>query len=189
MPDHQIQPHGGQLVDLMASAGRAAELKDLSRDFPSWDLTPRQLCDLEMILTGGFSPLSGFLCRADYDGVCEKMRLSSGALWPMPIVLDLPEELAQALKRGASLALRDPEGVMLAVLHVSEVWQPDREAEARRVFGTTSPEHPGVAHLREGTHPWYVGGRLEGVQMPHHYDFIEYRVTPAELRKQFATLG
>jgi sulfate adenylyltransferase len=189
MSDHQIQPHGGHLVDLMASAGRAAELKELSRDFPSWDLTPRQLCDLEMILTGGFSPLSGFLSRADYEGVCERMRLSSGALWPMPVVLDLPEELAQGLSRGASLALRDPEGVMLAVLHVEDVWKPDREAEAQRVFGTTSTVHPGAAYLKETSHPWYAGGRIEGVQMPHHYDFVEYRGTPAELRRQFASLG
>lgn len=184
-----IPPHGGELVDGLASPERAAELKNLSRDMPSWDLTPRQLCDLELILNGAFSPLRGFLCREDYERVCDSMRLASGTLWPIPVVLDVTEELARTLSPGTPLALRDPEGVLLAVLHVAEVWKPDLEAEARKVYGTDDESHPGVAYLRREAHPFYVGGRVEGVQLPRHYDFIEYRSTPAELRRRFASLG
>jgi sulfate adenylyltransferase len=187
--DHLIAPHGGNLVNLLVDAECAAQLRAASRDWPSWDLTERQLCDLELLLTGGFSPLRGFLCRADYERVCAEMRLADGTLWPVPVVLDVPESLARTLGPGVHLALRDPEGVMLAALHVEEVWQPDREAEARLVYGTTSREHPGVRHLLEETHPWYVGGRVEGIQPPTHYDFRELRLAPAELRAEFARMG
>ncbi|HVR69859.1 MAG TPA: bifunctional sulfate adenylyltransferase/adenylylsulfate kinase [Vicinamibacteria bacterium] len=182
-------PHGGTLVDLLATDERATALKAASRDWPSWDLTPRQLCDLELLLGGGFSPLTGFMGKADYESVCASMRLTSGALWTMPITLDVPEELAGRLRAGSSLALRDPEGVMLAVLQVEDVWRPDREQEAQQVFGTTSREHPGVAYLLERSHPVYVGGRLEGLRLPSHYDFPALRLTPAELRAEFARLG
>jgi len=169
-------PHGGQLVDLMVGPERAAELKAASRDWPSWDLTPRQVCDLELLLNGGFSPLVGFLGRADYESVCASMRLTGGALWTMPITLDVTEEMAGQLRPGSSLALRDAEGVMLAVLHVEDVWRPDREKEAREVFGTTNREHPGVAYLLDRSHPFYVGGRLEGLRLPSHYDFPNLRL-------------
>ena len=123
----------------------------------------RQLCDLELLLSGGFSPLQGFMTRADYEGVCHNMRLASGALWPMPITLDVTEEFAKKLKPGTSkVALRDPEGVMLAVLHVEEVWQPDRKAEAKAVFDSTSAAHPGADYAMNKANPWYVGGSLEG---------------------------
>jgi sulfate adenylyltransferase len=187
--DHLIAPHGGALVDLLVDADRAAALKDDSRDWPEWSLTQRQLCDLELLANGGFSPLRGFLGQADYEAVCSDLRLADGTLWPIPVTLDVPDELATTLEPGTSLALRDPEGVMLAALHVEERWQPDREAEAQAVFGTTNPEHPGVAHLLERTHPWYVAGRLEVLQLPIHYDFATLRTTPAELRAQFTRLG
>jgi len=187
--DHLIAPHGGTLVNLLASSERQRELKEASRDWPSWDLTPRQLCDLELLLNGGFSPLTGFLRKADYDRVCAEMRLTSGALWPIPIVLDIPEQLAGQLKAGGTLALRDAEGVMVAVLHVEEMWRPDREAEARAVFGTTAREHPGVAHLLDRTNPVAVGGRVEGLQLPLHYDFQTLRGTPADVRAEFVRRG
>jgi len=189
MSTHLIEPHGGELKNLVVSEERAAELKKESTDWPSWDLTPRQLCDLELIVNGGFSPLTGFLGKADYDAVCQDMRLASGILWPMPITLDVPEELAKTLDSGSKLALRDPEGVMLAVLHVEDVWQPDRTAEASAVFGTTNPEHPGVAYTTEKSNPYYVGGRLEGTQLPLHYDFHQLRHTPEGLRHEFQQLG
>ena len=189
MTDHLNPPHGGVLVDLMAGAGEGAELNRAARDWPSWDLTARQACDLDLLLNGAFSPLDGFLRRADYEAVCATMRLSSGLLWPIPITLDVPEALARGLAPGARLALRDPEGVMLAVLHVEDVWRPDREAEAELVFGTKSREHPGVKHLLDSTHEFYLGGRVTGVQSPLHYDFRELRHTPAELRAEFAKLG
>jgi sulfate adenylyltransferase len=187
---HIIAPHGGELADLIATPERIAELKAHSREWPSWDLTPRQICDLELLISGGFSPLRGFMTPADYEGVCHDMRLSSGVLWPMPITLDVKEDFAKSLTPGSSkVALRDAEGVMLAVLHVEAVWQPDRKAEAQSVFGTTSAVHPGVDYLLNKGNSWYVGGRLEGVQGPSHYDFRTLRLTPAELRAEFARLG
>ena len=189
MPDHLNPPHGGELVNLFAAPERALELQADSRDWPSWDLTGRQLCDLELLLSGGFSPLRGFMSRQDYERVCGETRLANGKLWPIPITLDVSAEFAKKLQLGATVALRDPEGVMLAVLHVDDVWQPDREAEAEMVFKTTSLAHPGAAYLLKSSHPWYVGGRLEGIQRPAHYDFRSLRLTPAELRAEFVRLG
>jgi len=187
---HLIPPHGGELVQLIPQPDRIAELKAHSKEWPSWDLTARQLCDLELLITGGFSPLHGFMTRAEYESVCHNMRLADGTLWPMPITLDVTEELAKKLTPGASkLALRDPEGVMVAVLHVEEVWQPDRKAEAKAVFGSTSAAHPGADYAINKANPWYVGGKIEGMQIPSHYDFRNLRLTPAELRAEFARVG
>jgi len=187
---HLIPPHGGELINLIVDRDRAAELKGHSKEWVSWDLTARQICDLELLMNGGFSPLRGFLNKADYESVCSKMKLSSGVLWPMPITLDVTEDFAKSLKPGSStIALRDPEGVMLAVLNVEEVWQPDRKAEAQVVFGTTSPAHPGVDYLLNRANPWYVGGSIEGIQLPSHYDFRSLRLTPAELRGEFSRMG
>ena len=130
------------------------------------------------------------MTRPDYDGVCHNMKLASGVLWPMPITLDVTEQFAKSLKPGTSkVALRDPEGVMLAVLHVEDVWQPDRQAEAKAVFNTTSDAHSGVDYLINKANPWYIGGKIEGLQAPSHYDFKNLRLTPAELRNEFARLG
>jgi sulfate adenylyltransferase len=189
MQDHLIPPHGGELVNLYVTPERNMEIRGQSRDWPSWDLTPRQLCDIELLMSGGFSPLRGFMNRADYDSVCQKMRLSDGTIWPMPIVLDVPEEFAKKLAPGKVVALRDAEGVMLGALHVEDVWQPDRMAEAESVFASTSNYHPGVNYLSKQSHPWYVGGRLEGVQAPAHYDFRNLRLTPAEVRAEFLRMG
>ena len=186
---HLIPPHGGELINLLVYPDRATELKSHSREWASWDLTPRQICDLELLISGGFSPLRGFMTRADYEGVCHNMKLANGLIWPMPITLDVTEEFAKGLKPGSKVALRDPEGVMLAVLNVEEVWQPDRQAEAKSVFGTTSTVHPGVDYLLNKGNPWYVGGKIEALQSPAHYDFKELRLTPGELRQEFARLG
>ena len=141
-------------------------------------------------MSGGFSPLRGFMNRADYEGVCTTCGWPDGTLWPMPITLDVTEEFAKKLTPGSSkIALRDPEGVMLAVLHVEDVWQPDRKAEAKSVFGTTSTAHPGADYAINKSNPWYVGGKIEGVQAPSHYDFRSLRLTPAELRAEFGRLG
>jgi sulfate adenylyltransferase len=181
--------HGGELVDLLVATDRAAELKAASASFPSWDLTDRQACDLELLMNGAFSPLRGFMGRKAYESVCSSMRLPDGAVWPMPIVLDVTEEMAAGLAPGGKLALRDSEGVMLAVLTVDELYRPDREAEAQSVFGTTDVEHPGVSMLLQRTHPVYVGGSVEGLQLPTHYDFHPVRLTPRQVRAEIARLG
>jgi sulfate adenylyltransferase len=189
MAEHLIEPHGGSLVNLLVEAGLADGLRARSRDWVSWDLTDRQMCDLELLMNGGFSPLRGFLNRADYEGVCDKMRLTDGTLWPMPIMLDVSEKVAAGLKAGDKLALRCPEGYTLAALTVEDVWRPDRKAEAKKVFGTDNEEHPAVAYLMRNTNPWYVGGMIEGLRAPVHYDYVEWRMTPAQTREKFAALG
>jgi len=141
------------------------------------------------LLCGAFSPLQGFMNRADYDGVCTRMRLANGLLWPIPITLDVAEEVASRLETGSRLALRDPEGEMLAVLHVGDRWELDRESKAQAVYGTLDRAHPGVRHLYERTNNIAVGGRLEGLRLPAHYDFVELRRTPAEMRERFRRLG
>lgn len=152
-------------------------------------LNQRQICDLELILNGGFAPLTGFLGQADYESVVSAMRLANGQLWPMPIVLDVSEAYADRLALGTTVELRDPEGLHLANLSVAEIWRPDRAVEARSVYGTEDQEHPGVAHLLQKTHPVYISGQLEKVALPHHYDFRHLRDTPAELKAKFEKLG
>ena len=187
--NHLVEPHGGQLVNLRVDAERRKELVDLSKEWQSWDLTPRQICDLELLMEGGFSPLRGFMNRADFESVCSSMRLADGTVWPVPVTLDLTEEAADGLEVGSRLALRDPEGVMVAALTVEEMWEHDREHDAESVYGTTNQEHPGVAHLFQRTNNISVAGRLEGIQAPAHYDFPALRRTPAQLRRDFDRLG
>src|SRR4029453_4513674 len=183
---HLIAPHGGELVDLTLDPENAAELKARSKDFPSWDLTSRQILDLDVLLSGGFSPLRGFMKRDEYERVCHEMRLSNGLVWPIPITLDVPEAFAKSLKPGSTkIALRDSEGVMVAGLYVEDVWQPDRKAEAQAVFATTSTLHPGVDYLLNRGHGWFGGGAVEGWDIPTHYDFRSLRLTPSDLRTEF----
>lgn len=189
MVDDLIAPHGGELINLLADIDRTSSIKTESRDWPSLDLNERQLCDLELLLSGAFSPLQGFLTKADYERVCGEMRLSDGTLWPIPIMLDVSEELAEKLSSGSNIALRDAEGVMIAALNVEDVWQPDREEEANAVFGTTNREHPGVAQLLDRTSPYYVGGTITGLSAVPHYDYKLLRHTPAEVRSEFTKLG
>jgi sulfate adenylyltransferase len=189
MPDHLISPYGGMLVDLLVDEKRRLELKAQSREWPSWDLTQRQLCDLELLLTGAFSPLKAFMSRPDYETVRDDMRLTDGTLWPIPVTLDVTAEAAALLHDGSHLALRDQEGVILAVLHVKYVWQPDLLLEAEAVYGTVNRAHPSVAMLLDSNRPYYVGGELEGLQVPIHYDYSDLRHTPAELRAIFQDRG
>ncbi|HVF35333.1 MAG TPA: bifunctional sulfate adenylyltransferase/adenylylsulfate kinase [Candidatus Saccharimonadia bacterium] len=184
-----IAPHGGALKVLYASGDALAAVRAELRDLPSWDLTPRQLCDLELLLDGAFSPLDGFLGRRDYERVVEEMRLADGTLWPMPVTLDVTQAFAAPLASGTRIALRDAEGVAIAVLEVSETWTPDRALEAEKVFGTRDLAHPGANHLIHRTNPVYVGGRLIGIEAPHHYDYNRLRHTPTELRAAFEKRG
>lgn len=189
MKDHLIKPHGDELVDLIVNDARSSQLKQESRDWVAIDLAPRQICDLELLINGGFSPLTGFMNREDYESVCQDLHLSNGVIWPVPIVLDVTEETAKKLKNGDILALRDDEGFMAAVLHVEDIWEPDRVKEVKAVYGTTNEEHPGVNYILNQTNPWYVGGKVEAIQLPEHHDFLALRLTPSELRHNFMRLG
>jgi sulfate adenylyltransferase len=147
------------------------------------------LWDIELLLNGGFSPLTGFLGQADSLSVCGKMRLEDGTLWPIPINLDVTEEFASSLSPGQRIALRHPEGMVLAIQTVDSIWKPDRREEAERVYGTLGEKHPGVFDLFHQTHPIYIGGRLEGIELPPHHTFNNLRHTPSELRLHFKKLG
>lgn len=156
---------------------------------PSWDLSPRQLCDIEMLLSGAFAPLKGFLNQADYDSVLATMRLADGNLWPMPITLDVSARFAESLQLGESLELRDPEGVLIATLQLESIWTPNKDLEALKVFGSNDPLHPGVYYLHHQAGAIYLGGTLTAVELPEHYDYRQHRHTPAELKALFKKLG
>jgi len=183
------EPHGGELKNLYLDTAAAEVEKQAAGEYPSWDLSERQLCDIELLLNGAFSPLDGFLNKDDYDAVVSGLRLTSGLLWPMPITLDVSEEFAGSIDSGSRIALRDLEGVIIATLEVGDVWTPDRRAEAQGVYGTIDEKHPAVHYLLNLANPVYVGGKLTGIEAPTHYDFKHLRDSPSELRDRFRKLG
>ncbi|WP_078119274.1 bifunctional sulfate adenylyltransferase/adenylylsulfate kinase [Thiosocius teredinicola] len=186
----KILPHGSEdLVNLLADPEAAEVLKNESGVYPSVTLSQRQMCDLELLMNGAFTPLTGFMDQAAYNAVVDNLSLPDGTLWPIPIVFDVPEQIAEKLKPGDKVALRDNEGFMPAVLTVSDVWQPDKQHEAQQVYGTSDIEHPGVRYLMNSVNSHYIGGSIEGVQAPVHHDFENLWDTPEEMRAMFAKLG
>ena len=177
------------LKPLLVSEAEAEKLKNESLDMLSVTLSQRQLCDIELMMNGGFTPLDGFMDRESYAHVLESMRLPGGELWPIPVTLDVEREFAEKIEPGSRVALRDQEGLVLAVLDVSVTWEPDKRTEAQQVYGTTSERHPGVRYLRERIGDVYVGGRVSGIQLPTHYDYQELRHSPRELNRFFDRLG
>jgi len=183
------QPNLAPIPELYVNADSAQKLKADAGDMLSWDLTPRQLCDVELLMNGGFFPLKGFMTEADYNGVVDNMRLASGSLWPMPINLDVSQEFAEKIEPGTDIALRDQEGVILAILSVTDKWSPDKKHEAEKVFGADDLAHPAVNYLHNVAGPVYLGGPITGIQPPTHYDFRARRDTPNELRAFFRKMG
>ncbi len=177
------------IPELYVSSDSAIKLKMEAAGLPSWDLTPRQICDLELLMNGGFNPLKGFLTQDDYQSVVKDMRLTEGSLWPIPITLDVSQAFAEQAEVGTDIALRDQEGVILATLSVSDSWIPDKTLEAKSVFGSDDDTHPGVNYLHNIAGPVYLGGAITGIQQPVHYDFRGLRDTPNELRAYFRKLG
>lgn len=185
-------PHGGVLKDLIArDAPRHKELAAEAETLPAIVLTERQLCDLELILNGGFSPLEGFMSEKDYNGVVENTRLADGNVFSIPITLDADAQTVEksGLKPGARITLRDfRDDQNLAILTVEDVYKPSKEREAKEVFGG-DPEHPAIRYLYDTVKEFYVGGKLEAVNRLNHYDYTALRYTPAELRTHFEKLG
>jgi sulfate adenylyltransferase len=185
-------PHGGVLKDLLLrDAPKHAQLAAEAEKLPAVVLTERQLCDLELILNGGFSPLEGFMNEKDYNGVVKDLRLADGALFSMPICLDIGKKIIDArnIKPGARVTLRDfRDDRNLAILTVDDVYKPDRVLEGKEVFGG-DPEHPAVKYLMNSTKEYYVGGKVEAVNRLNHYDYVALRYTPTELRTHFEKLG
>ena len=186
---HLMENNLTPIPELYVSHESAQKLKVEAADLVSWDLTPRQICDLELLMNGGFNPLKGFLTEKDYDGVVENMRLADGQLWPMPITLDVSEEFAEGLSEGQDIALRDQEGVILATMTVTDNWLPNKAREAEKVFGADDEAHPAVNYLHNHAGKVYLGGPVVGIQQPVHYDFRARRDTPNELRAYFRKLG
>ena len=162
--------------------------KEKAKHNPSWDLTPKQLLDIELLLSGAFYPLQGYMGQQDYQSVLASLRLSSadyqGQIWPMPINLDVTEDFAANLKLGDEVTLRDQEGVVIANLTVSDIWQPNKKLEAEKVFNSTDDSHFGVHQLLHESNPVYLGGKLVGVTPPLYYDFVDARKTPDDLKSQ-----
>lgn len=186
-PAELIEPYGGRLLDLVVTSKvRREELFEVARSCPSVTLSTRSLCDLELLATGAFSPLSRFMGSADYQSVLERMRLADGRVFPIPITLPVPGDLG--VEQGRALALRAPQGDLLAVVHVEDlfVWDAEREAEA--VLGTFDPAHPLAQEMRAWL-PLYCSGPLEVLRLPTHPDYRHLRRTPLEVRSELARLG
>ncbi len=175
--------------ELFLSSAEVPAARDRARGLRSWGLTDRQLCDIELLMNGAFAPLTGFLGKADYNSVCKSMHLADGTLWPMPITLDVSSEFAAETQVGETIALRDGEGVLIALLDVTDNWVPDKIAEAEQVLGTNDQAHCAVHYLHNVAGPAYLGGSIRGVEEPIHYDFSQHRHTPNELRALFTKLG
>jgi sulfate adenylyltransferase len=186
--NRSAEPHGGSLVNLLVDEQRAGVLKNIVLNLPDITLNDRQLCDLELLATGAFSPLTGFMNRSDYESVLDRMRLQNNVLWPIPICLDVSELQTRSLEAGQSVALRDPEGYLLAVMHIEDIWQADPEKEAVKVYGTSDRRHPGTNYLYTQAGQYYLGGKLEVLSLPLHFDFKQLRQTPSEIRAAFKKL-
>jgi sulfate adenylyltransferase len=177
------------IPELYVSHDSAQKLKHEAANLPSWDLSPRQVCDLELLMNGGFHPLKGFQSEADYDGTVENMRTADGTLWPIPVTLDVSQAFADKVEPGQDIALRDQEGVILAILSITDKWVPNKAREAEKVFGADDLAHPAVNYLHNVAGPVYLGGPITGIQQPVHYDFRARRDTPNELRAFFRKMG
>ncbi len=184
-----MQNNLSPIPELYVSFESSQKMKVEAGNLTSHDLTPRQICDLELLMNGGFNPLKGFLSEADYNGVVENMRTADGALWPIPITLDVKSAFADTIEIGQDIALRDQEGVILATMTVTDKWVPNKAREAEMVFGADDSAHPAVNYLHNQAGDVYLGGPITGIQQPVHYDFRGRRDTPNELRAYFRKMG
>ena len=181
-----IQPYGGVLVDLLAKEPERTSLLEEATHMPSLQVSQRAVCDLELLATGGFSPLDRFMGQADYRRVLEQLRLTSGHVFPIPITLSADKTWLG--KEGTRVALRDPRNNTLAILTVEEAFARDLKEEARLVLGTNDPRHPLVSEMIT----WgeiCLSGRLQVLNQPRYYDFIDLRRTPAEVRALLDRMG
>lgn len=181
-----ISPYGGELVDLMVPQEDLADARAYASTLPSLQISPRAVCDLEMLATGAFSPVNQFMGEADFRGVLSDMRLADGTLFPMPITLPVPADAGLAV--GTDIALRDSMNDLLAIMTIEELYPWDPAIFAQHVFGSTDSKHPLVNEMSR----WgrlNAAGKLRVLQLPRHYDFRELRRTPAEVREVLAERG
>ena len=188
MPTNLIPPHGSTLVDRRVPAGERDDLLERAERLHAVTLTERNVADVECIGTGVYSPLEGFVTEADHRSILDDMRLQNGVVWPIPITLQLSAADADACAPGSEIALRHPDGTILAVMQVTDRYRPDQDREAQKVYGTSDVAHPGVAAIREAG-PMYLGGpiRLLG-ELPEDA-FTAHKLTPHQTREAFAAHG
>ena len=180
-----IKPHGETLVSFHLSADELSEYSELSNNISSLTLSLKQQCDLEMISNGAFSPLSTFNNQKDYEEILLKNKLSNGLVWPIPIVLDVPDQFLKSLDKNEYISLRNTEGFLLAILKVKEFWAPNKKEEANLVFKSNDPNHPGVDYLFNHTNNNYISGELVPIQENKYFDFTHLRKSPQEVRDFF----
>jgi sulfate adenylyltransferase len=181
-----IEPYGGILVDLLVPEAQREDIIALAAQLPRIQLTQRNLCDLELLATGAFSPLTKFMGQNDYQRVVHDMRLAGGTLFPIPITL--PIASTHNISIGAEIALADEHNDLLAIMRVADVYEWDREEHARLVYGTTDLRHPLVAEMQA----WgdvCISGELKVLRLPRYYDFRRLRMTPAQTRATLSELG
>ena len=181
-----IAPWGGALVDLLVPPEEEEEVRAKAGSLPSVQLSARALCDLELLATGGFSPLEGYMRQADYERVLEEMRLADGTLFPIPVTL--PVSADQELRLDSEIALRDGKNNLLALMRVEEIYGWEREEASLKVFGSLDARHPLVAEMHRWG-PLNLAGRLRVLQLPPHQDFRFLRRTPAETRALLEEYG
>jgi len=180
-----IEPHGKTLVSFHLSADELSEYSELSNKTSSLTLSLKQQCDFEMIANGAFSPLSTFNNQKDYEEILLNNKLSNGLVWPIPIVLDVPDQFLKSLDKNEYISLRNAEGFLLAILKVNEFWAPDKKEEANSVFKSNDPNHPGVDYLFNHTNNNYISGELVPIQSNKYFDFTHLRKSPQEVRDFF----
>ena len=187
-----IAPHGGTLVNRIVDASTAESLKAEAAGLPKITLSAKQACDLEMIAIGAFSPLNGFVGKADFESICTKMRLADGTVWPIPITLAVDEDVKGTLSEGGKAALHHSDGTLMAVINIEEIYAHDKNLEIPNVFRTEDDAHPGAkAVMDEGD--WLVGGPIDVITVTPEKEpgeqFTEYRLAPAATRKAFEERG
>ena len=181
-----ISPYGGRLVDLVVEGEERAATIERAATLHSIQLSPRSLCDLELLATGAFSPLERFMCNRDYERVVEEMRLADGRLFPIPITL--PVEIGDGIEVGKEVALRNAKNDLIGVMSIEELYGWDPLLEARLVYGTTDVRHPMVAEMDCWSRVC-ISGTVKVVNMPKHYDFLDLRHTPAQVRVLLERMG
>lgn len=180
----QITPHGGELVNRVVKGDERETLLAEAKNLPAKQLNDREMSDLDMIASGGLSPLEGFMSQKDYESVVDNMRLANGLPWSVPITLSITDKEDETFKEGQNIRLDNPAGQPLAVLHLEEKYRVDKDREAERVYRTKENAHPGVAAIRE-MGDIYLGGKISMLNRVEHSDFPKYRLDPAETRKAF----
>jgi sulfate adenylyltransferase len=182
-----IAPHGGELIINMAGESERAELQERARSLPQVEVGSRQLADLEMLAIGAYSPIGGFMNKADYLGSVNDMHLSNGLPWSIPITLSTTSEQAATLKEGSQIALVNAQGTLQAVMTIEEKFGYDKQLESSKVYRTTDEAHPGVKVVYEQGDV-LLGGPVRVVALQQQA-FAKYRFTPTRSRQAFAERG